>query len=123
MASTIRQTALNEMRETWNALEVRQGEFRLAAIWQGAPRLQYSRIEKTFKTAARQAFESLKILHEVKQKYQFNPVWMKEDPELQGGSLAGLRDVFVKAVNTRIHQINKIYATAVAALFPVYQEG
>ncbi len=123
MASSIRQIALNEMRETWNALEVLQGEFRMAAIMQETPELQRKAIEETFKVAASQALGSLKILYSVKQKYQFYPEWKREDPELQGGSLSGLREVFVKAVNTRIHQISKIYNTAIAALTLVHQAG
>lgn len=116
MASSIRQTALNEMGETWSALEVLQGEFRLAAIWQGPLSLQHRAIENAFSAAARQAFDSLKILHSVKLKYESFPDWKREDAELEGGSLAGLREVFVKEVNARIHEINAIYKTAQAAL-------
>ncbi len=123
MASSIRQMALNEMGDTWTALEVLQGEFRLAAIWQGPPRLQLSMIETRFSAAARQAFESLKILHSVKLKYQSYPEWRAEDFDLEGGSLAGQREVIVKAVNARIHEINTIFKTAQAALKIVHQAG
>ncbi len=123
MVSSIRQAALNEMRDAWSAVETLQGEFRLAAIWQGPLSLQHRAIEDAFSAAARQAFDSLKILHSVKLKYQSSPEWNSEDAELEGGSLAGLREVFVKEVNARIHEINAIYKTAQAALTMIYQAG